>query len=66
VAELVQSTQVFLVEPSPPRAAVSRPKVARQAAGEMLIVIVDLDKLSPTLIAAPFVADIRHGRSVAR
>ena len=61
VAELVQSPEVFLVEPRPPRAAVGRPEIARQAADEVLFAIVDLDELLPTLIAALFVADIGHG-----
>lgn len=57
----MQSPEVFLVEPRPPRAALGRPEIARQAADEVLFAIVDLDELLPTLIAALFVADIGHG-----
>ncbi len=61
MTESVKGAKVLLAQPCPPCAPGSRPKIAGQAAGEALVVILDLDELPPALIAALALSNFRHG-----
>jgi hypothetical protein len=52
MAELMEQPQILFAEPSPMLAFWRSPKIAREAADEMLAVVIDLNELPAALIAA--------------